>query len=659
MKKSFTLIEILIVSSVILIMILLVYLALTFKIKTPQLTKKNNEGANNGIINTSITTNSKTQPQAILYLEKNTAVMTMQAKTTKTTITDNTATFLNVQPFTDAVYKKITNGIKEEIILHQKPNNPPSYYFIIETDSMTIEKINNQYYFFDKKTGQSKLTIPKPFMVDKKGARSEQITISLTKSGNYFKSVVKPDFDWITSSEREYPISIDPSLVLPDQQIRELIDQRTASAKTYQLAENKFMTISSPGILHYRDELNTWQEKNPSISTSNDPEYQYMNITNSFKTYFSTDGFGQKKAVKFQVKDAWMKFKLVNAGGSGSLTNNEYNKFQYQGVYQNNGKTIDADYTLSNSQLLEEIVLYEPQPYPEISQEIELNNAYFQFTGKKIYTYHQTSNELLWIIPEPVMYEKNNKSIRSYGLHYEAKCLEKSLPLEQCRRVLLTKILDNEGRKWLADTSRQYPLIIDLTAGPNDPTSVSDDSSVGTEAWATSDGTIFESDDKFWYATAGSAPTYDGDIITSDGSIIDSDGSFVPWFMDKIPWEFGNYDFIKEFGASGVFMNLYFNYLDINHSRFGLALSVKGSGFSTANYTTHYIIAQGFNFDLPSNAVLSSFAFGVEAGAGADPINEDDWGLYVDHISASVIYSLLPPKPVLFQGVKLEGIRID
>ena len=52
--------------------------------------------------------------------------MTMDATASEVTSTKNETTYKNVAPYTDVVYKKIENGIKEEIILSKLPDTPPS-----------------------------------------------------------------------------------------------------------------------------------------------------------------------------------------------------------------------------------------------------------------------------------------------------------------------------------------------------------------------------------------------------------------------------------------------------------------------------------------------------------------------------------------------------
>lgn len=402
----------------------------------------------------SITPTASSKPYFKLTTETDTATMTMDATASEVTSTKNETTYKNIAPNTDVVYKKIKNGIKEEIILSKLPDAPPVYKFTLDFGNLKPQYFEGQYYFFDS-DGYARFTIPRPFMIDAAGVKSEAVSFKINNN----LSTITPDYKWLSDSKRQYPITIDPTIVTPSSPIRELFDRRTISAKTYDLGGGKYASTSSLEAIHYQDSSGRWQEKDTTIVPSSDPEYNFMNTTNNFQTFFSTDGFGQKKAVKFQVKDAWMKFKIMSASGSGQKDEIEDNKFEFKEISKNGDKTMAAAYTLESDRLLEEVILNKFQGFPQISQEIELHNAVLRPDGKKINAYHTTTNELLWTIPEPVMYELNRPENRNYGLHHEISCQN-----SDCSNLILTKVIDPEGQAWLSDPSQNYPLVIDISA---------------------------------------------------------------------------------------------------------------------------------------------------------------------------------------------------
>ena len=247
----------------------------------------------------SITPTSSSKPYFKLTTANNTAIMTMEATASEVTSTDNQTTYKNIAPNTDAIYKKIKNGIKEEIILSKAPSSPPVFKFSLDFGNLKPQYFEGQYYFFDP-DGYARFTIPRPFMIDASGTRSEAVSLKIENN----ISTLTPDYNWLSDPKRVYPVNIDPSIVTPNFPLRELADKRTISAKTYDLGDGKYAATSGIEAIHYQDSNGKWQDKDTTIVPSSDPEYNFMNTTNNFQTYFSTDGFGQKKAVKFQVKDA-------------------------------------------------------------------------------------------------------------------------------------------------------------------------------------------------------------------------------------------------------------------------------------------------------------------------------------------------------------------
>lgn len=342
-------------------------------------------------LETSITDRKSVNPQVSLT----TAQKGLDTKTTKITVDgtykeykegDGKTTFTGIDENTDVVYKKLENGIKEDIVLQTKPENPPIYRFSFETDGMRLQEFEGSYYLFDNE-GFARLQIPKPFMVDAEGNRSEGIKISFTKTSTGYKSTVVPDFNWLTSPDRKYPVNIDPSILLPEKPIVEIAERRTINTKTYYLGEDKFAAKAGMGNIHYKDDRDKWQDKDDTIMPSNDPEYDYRNTTNNAKVYFSSKGFNNNKAIKYQVGDAWMEFSLIGASGKGEKDQVDENIFIFKDAYKNDTGGMDVNYTVSDGTITEEIILNEPQDFPELSQEIELHNAYFVEKDGEILAY--------------------------------------------------------------------------------------------------------------------------------------------------------------------------------------------------------------------------------------------------------------------------------
>jgi len=431
-------------------------------------------------LETSITDNKSVNPQVSLTtvqegLDTKTTTITVDGTYKEYREEDGKTVFAGIDENTNVEYKRLENGIKEDIILQEKPNSPPTYRFTFETDGMRLQEFEGNYYLFDN-NGFARFQIPKPFMVDADGKRSESVKITFDKTESGYRSTVVPDFSWLSSPDRKYPVNVDPTILLPDKPLMEVAERRTINTKTYYLGGNKFASKAGMENIHYKDDNGKWQDKDNTILPSNDPEYDYMNTTNNAKVYFSSKGFSNNKAVKYQVGDAWMKFTLVGASGRGEKNQIDENIFKFKDAYKNDKRSMDTDYTVSDGKIIEEIILNEPGELPELSQEIELHNAYFIEKNGEILAYKNNTAELLWIVPRPVMYEMGDKNVRNYGLHYEIKNLPNG-------NILLTKVIDEEGKGWLYDQIRTYPVAIDLSAGPNSPGSTATAEGGGTVSW--------------------------------------------------------------------------------------------------------------------------------------------------------------------------------
>ena len=195
----------------------------------------------------SITPTTSSKPYFKLTTESDTATMTMEATASKVTTTNNETTYKNIAPNTDVVYKKIKNGIKEEIILSKLPDTPPVYKFTLDFGNLKPQYFKGQYYFFDS-DGYARFTIPRPFMIDSVGVKSEAVSLKINNN----LSTVTPDYNWLSDPKRQYPITIDPTIVTPSSPIRELFDRRTISAKTYDLGGGKFASTSGLEAIHYQ-----------------------------------------------------------------------------------------------------------------------------------------------------------------------------------------------------------------------------------------------------------------------------------------------------------------------------------------------------------------------------------------------------------------------
>ena len=117
--------------------------------------------------------------------------------------------FLN----TDVQYTVSSKSIKENIILNSANAIRSSYSFNIEVSGLTAVLNNTKAISFKTQGGEEVFSIPAPVMTDDAMAVSTDIEVALidNQNGSYTLTYT-PSQDWLTSSERVFPIAIDPMI---------------------------------------------------------------------------------------------------------------------------------------------------------------------------------------------------------------------------------------------------------------------------------------------------------------------------------------------------------------------------------------------------------------------------------------------------------------
>ena len=244
----------------------------------------------------------------------------------------------------------------------------------------------------------------------------------------------------------------------------EVIGRRTINSKTTLLevlpdGRKRYAVDTSMGPIHYKDNLNNpdeaWKDIDTTIRPSDDAEYQFINREHFFKSHFKNNA-SAKDAVKYEIGESFITYTLRD-NELGPLEDvvgyPERNMFVYPRAYPG----VDVKYSVQSVRLLEEFVLHSYKPVERISQEIYFEGAYFEEREDGSYAFYDAeTHEELWIIPQPLMYELDDPAERSYGIHYELYANGDST-------FTLVKVLDVEGKAWLADGARNFPLAIDAT----------------------------------------------------------------------------------------------------------------------------------------------------------------------------------------------------
>ena len=119
----------------------------------------------------------------------------------------------NLQNTTDIEYVLIGNDIKENIILNSITDDY-SYQFQLNLIGLSpLLNKDGSISLNDIHTKETKYTIPAPYMYDASGNISYQVAYAVKESSpNSYSLTVCADENWINAPERNFPITIDPTI---------------------------------------------------------------------------------------------------------------------------------------------------------------------------------------------------------------------------------------------------------------------------------------------------------------------------------------------------------------------------------------------------------------------------------------------------------------
>jgi len=113
----------------------------------------------------------------------------------------------------DIEYLIYSNNIKESIIVNSRQDSYV-YSFELKLNKLTaLLNSDGSISLNDEETAEEKYNMPAPFMLDDNGELSENVHYTLTPSGKYkYVLTITADTEWINSKEREFPVTIDPTV---------------------------------------------------------------------------------------------------------------------------------------------------------------------------------------------------------------------------------------------------------------------------------------------------------------------------------------------------------------------------------------------------------------------------------------------------------------
>ncbi len=125
---------------------------------------------------------------------------------------DSAVEYSSVMANTDLVYDIGADSVKESIILSSSPSETAEYSYTINSNGASLY-LNEDKSINVVKNGQIEFVIESPFMFDSNGAYSSEISVTLDENtaNSEYSLTYTPNYAWLSSSERTYPVTIDPT----------------------------------------------------------------------------------------------------------------------------------------------------------------------------------------------------------------------------------------------------------------------------------------------------------------------------------------------------------------------------------------------------------------------------------------------------------------
>lgn len=138
------------------------------------------------------------------------------------TVEKNAILYNNVDGKTDVQYTVQPNGVKEEIILAEW-GGKNSFTYGLDASKYDVSLKDNQILVREKGKTKILFVLTAPMMVDSVGATSNALTLGLKKGDGRHEVTVTASKEWLSDSERKYPVRIDPTVTVPREKILDIV----------------------------------------------------------------------------------------------------------------------------------------------------------------------------------------------------------------------------------------------------------------------------------------------------------------------------------------------------------------------------------------------------------------------------------------------------
>ncbi|WP_045520320.1 DNRLRE domain-containing protein [Neobacillus niacini] len=127
----------------------------------------------------------------------------------------NSVTYPGVFPNIDLRFFVDNNAVKEELVLHSKPEQN-QFTYEVNMKGLEAKEGQNGEILFQDNEGDTFYTLTKPFMYDSVESVSHDMTMKLrVEKGKTYIDVTFAQ-EWINSPDRKFPVIVDPSVIIHD-----------------------------------------------------------------------------------------------------------------------------------------------------------------------------------------------------------------------------------------------------------------------------------------------------------------------------------------------------------------------------------------------------------------------------------------------------------
>lgn len=146
------------------------------------------------------------------------------AKGKKLKRSGSSAEYADVFDGIDLEYDVTPSGVKEALVLDRAPKKATSWTWRLSGTGFTVQEGRDGSYDIVSQ-GKVQMHIPPALMFDSSGkegvreAAEKNVPMTLERSGTGWLLTLRPDQKWLTSKDRVYPVSIDPTVESPDENV--------------------------------------------------------------------------------------------------------------------------------------------------------------------------------------------------------------------------------------------------------------------------------------------------------------------------------------------------------------------------------------------------------------------------------------------------------